>query len=153
PADERQVQNHAGGYSFEAPELARLHRFLTLGTEGGTYYVREPELTKKAAGLVVKMANEGNPALVDEVMAISQAGGAPRNNPALSALAAQAGLGPADARARALAALPKVARTGTHLLTWAAYAEQFRGWGPAMCKAVGRWYNDRELGEVAYQCL
>jgi 60 kDa SS-A/Ro ribonucleoprotein len=153
PADSRQVQNHAGGYSFQAPKLARLHRFLTLGTEGGTYYVREPELTKKAAGLVVQMASDGDPALVDEIVAVSTAGRAPRNNPALFALAAQCGLGPADARARALTALPKVARTGTHLLTWAGYAEQFRGWGPAMCKAVGRWYNDKELSEVAYQCL
>ena len=92
PADPRQVQNHAGGYSFEAPELARLHRFLTLGTEGGTYYVREPDLTKKAAGLVVKMASEGNAALVDEAVAISQAGRAPRNNPALFAIAAAGSL-------------------------------------------------------------
>lgn len=153
PADERQVQNSAGGWSFEAPELARLHRFLTLGTEGGTYYVREPELTRKAAGLVVKLASEGNPMLVDETVAVSEAGRAPRNNPALFALAAQCGLGPADARQRALTALPKVARTGSHLLTWVAYAEQFRGWGPAMCKAVGRWYNDREVSEVAYQVL
>jgi len=153
PADSRQVQNNAGGYTFEVPELARLHRFLTLGTEGGTYYTREPELTKKAAGLVVKMASEGNPALVDEAVAISQAGRAPRNNPALFAIAAQAGLGPADARRRALAALPQVARTGTHLLTWVAYAEQFRGWGPAMCKAVGRWYTSKEAPEVAYQIL
>ena len=153
PADPRQVQNHAGGYSFEAPELARLHRFLTLGTEGGTYYVREPDLTKKAAGLVVKMASEGNAALVDEAVAISQAGRAPRNNPALFAIAAAGSLGPEDARRKALNALPLVARTGSHLLTFVAYAEQFRGWGPMLCKAVGRWYTSREASEAAYQIL
>ena len=153
PADERQVPNSSGGWSFEAPELARLHRFLTLGTEGGTYHVREPELTKKAAGLVVKMAGEGNPALVDEAAAISQAGRAPRNNPALFAIAAACSLGPVDARRKALDALPLVARTGSHLLTFIAYAEQFRGWGPALCKAVGRWYNGRDVSEVAYQVL
>ena len=153
PADSRQVENSAGGYTFEAPELARLHRFLTLGTEGGTYYVREPELTKKAAGLVVKMAGEGNPALVDEAVAISQAGRAPRSNPALFSIAAAGSLGPADARRKALDALPLVARTGSHLLTFTAYAEQFRGWGPALCKAVGRWYTSKEASEAAYQVL
>ena len=133
--------------------MARLHRFLTLGTEGGTYYTREPELTKKAAGMVVQMAKDGDPVLVDEVTAISQAGRAPRNNPALFALAAASGLGPEDARRKALDALPLVARTGSHLLTFAAYVEQFRGWGPQLCKAVGRWYNGKEITEVAYQVL
>lgn len=152
-ADERQVPNSAGGYSFHAPDLARLHRFLTLGTEGGTYYVRERDLTAKAAGLVVQMAKDGNPALIDETVKISQAGRAPRNNPALFAIAAAGSLGPEDARRKALTALPLVARTGSHLLTFTAYAEQFRGWGPMLCKAVGRWYNDRELSEVAYQVL
>lgn len=153
PADPRQVQNHAGGYSFEAPEMARLHRFLTLGTEGGTYYTSERELTKKAAGLVIRMAEAGDPVLVDKAVMVSQEGRAPRNNPALFALAAAAGLGSVDARAKALAALPQVARTGSHLLTWIGYAEQFRGWGPAMCKAVGRWYNGKDIPEVAYQVL
>lgn len=39
PADPRQVTNAAGGYTFTVDDQARLHRFLTLGTGGGTYYV------------------------------------------------------------------------------------------------------------------
>src|SRR5947208_226585 len=41
PADDRQVPNSAGGYSFTVTNLDRLRRFLTLGTDGGTFYVSE----------------------------------------------------------------------------------------------------------------
>jgi 60 kDa SS-A/Ro ribonucleoprotein len=152
-ADPREVKNYAGGYVFETADASALDRFLTIGTEGGTFYADEKNLTRVAAGRVLAMAREGNPLLIERATAISQAGRAPRNNPALFAMAAAAGLGPPEYRAQALAALPLVARTGSHLLTWAGYAEQFRGWGPAMTKAVGSWYNGKDLPEVVYQVL
>lgn len=34
-----QVRNSAGGYTFQVDALTRLRRFLTLGVDGGTYYV------------------------------------------------------------------------------------------------------------------
>jgi 60 kDa SS-A/Ro ribonucleoprotein len=152
-ADPREVKNSAGGYVFQAADGSALDRFLTIGTEGGSFYADESRLTQVAAGRVLAMAREGNPLLIERATAISQAGRAPRNNPALFAIAAAAGLGPDDYRQQALAALPLVARTGSHLLTWAGYAEQFRGWGPAMTKAVGSWYNTKDLDEVVYQVL
>ena len=35
-ADDRQVPNSAGGFTFTPGRTGRLHRFLTLGTDGGT---------------------------------------------------------------------------------------------------------------------
>ena len=43
----KQVPNSAGGYSFEVDVWTRLNRFLILGTEGGTYYIRQKGLTKE----------------------------------------------------------------------------------------------------------
>ena len=37
------VENTAGGYVFEADKWERLMRFLLLGTEGGTYYIKEKQ--------------------------------------------------------------------------------------------------------------
>jgi 60 kDa SS-A/Ro ribonucleoprotein len=37
--------NNAGGYSFQLDRWARLDRFLVLGTDGGTFYVGERDLT------------------------------------------------------------------------------------------------------------
>lgn len=52
-------------------------------------------------------------------------GGKPlrRNNAALFSLAAAAASGDAEGRKAALAALPAVARTGTHLFLFARYVE------------------------------
>jgi len=45
PLNERQVPNSAGGYSFAVDDWKRLDRFLILGSEGGSYYAAEHELT------------------------------------------------------------------------------------------------------------
>lgn len=154
PAREDQVKNSAGGFVFGVTEETRLHRFLTIGTEGGTYYVGERELTRDNAKVVVEMATASNPALVDQVLAVSVAGRAPRNDPALFALAAAAGLGSREYRAHALAALPQVARTGHHIMIFARYAELFRGWGPQLVKGVNRWYTGyQNVDNLAYQLL
>jgi 60 kDa SS-A/Ro ribonucleoprotein len=152
-ADPRQVPNSAGGYTFAVAPLERLRRFLVLGTDGGTYYATERELTKANAEVVLLWARERSSELVDEVVSISTAGRAPRNNPALFALAAAAALGDVEGRKAALAALPKVVRTGTHLFLFAGYIEQFRGWGRGLRRAVADWYLSKPVDAVAYQAV
>jgi len=153
PADPRQVRNSAGGYTFTVAPLERLRRFLVLGIDGGTYYASERELTKANAEVVLAWARDRSGELVDEVVSISTSGRAPRNNAALFALAAAAALGDAEGRKAALAALPKVARTGTHLFVFAGYVEQFRGWGRGLRRAVADWYLSKPVDAVAYQAV
>jgi 60 kDa SS-A/Ro ribonucleoprotein len=148
-----QVKNNAGGYTFKVSDNVALNRFLTIGTEGGTFYVNEKKLTRDNAALVIRMAEASRPELIDEVIAVSEAGRAPRNTPALFALAAAAGLGNVHYRQRALDALPRVARTGYHLLVWAEYIEMFRGWGPQLVKGVRKWYTSKSPEDLAYQLL
>ncbi|MFI6679175.1 TROVE domain-containing protein [Kribbella sp. NPDC050470] len=154
-ADPRQRKNGAGGYAFVLDELARLHRFLTLGTTGGTYYASERELTRETAGVVVELATKRATDVVTAVLDISLAGRAPKQNPALFALAAAAKLGDDEGRRAALAAVPLVARTGTHLFLFAGYLQQFGGWGRGTRRAIGNWYVDpeRDVNAVAYQVL
>lgn len=152
-ADPRQVPNSAGGYTFTVARTARLHRFLTLGTEGGTYYASERDLTRSNAAVVLDWARDDTAALVSEIVAVSQKGRAPRNNPALFALAAAAGLGGDAGRKAALNALPLVARTGTHLFQFCGYVRNFRGWGRGLTRAVGHWYLDKDPQALSYQVL
>ena len=63
-------------------------------------------------------------------MRVSEEGRAPKNDPALFALAMAAGLGDEATRRAALEALPRVARTGTHLFQFAAFVEQLPRLGP-----------------------
>lgn len=153
PADPGQQQNNAGGYTFTVHPVERLRRFLVLGTDGGTYYATERALTQKNAEVVLSWARERSTELVDEVVSISTSGRAPRNNAALFSLAAAAALGDVEGRKAALAALPAVARTGTHLFLFAGYVEQFRGWGRGLRRAVSDWYLSKPVDAVAYQAV
>src|SRR5205814_7491571 len=91
--------------------------------------------------------------VVRRVVEISESGRAPKNDPALFVLAMAAGLGQDATRAAALAALPSVARTGTHLFHWLQYVSAFRGWGRGVRSAVSRWYTAKTPNELAYQML
>lgn len=153
PANERQVKNSAGGYVFQVGDDARVHRFLTIGTTGGTYYSTEQDHTKDNADVVIRAARERGEWLVGQIVQVSTAGRAPKQNPAIFALAAVAGLGDEPARKAALEALPAVCRIGTHLFLFVRYVEQFRGWGPALRRAVGSWYLDRDVDDLTYQAV
>ena len=146
-ADERQVRNSAGGHGFPLTDDVRVARFLTLGTDGGTYYASAADLTADNAQVVLQAARERGEWLVAQAVAVSTAGRAPRQNPAIFALADD------DGRRAALDALGAVCRTGAHLYLFARYVEQFRGWGRGLRRAVGRWYTERPVGDVAYQAV
>lgn len=152
PGRSDQVKNSAGGYVFKTSDATRLHRFLTLGTEGGTYYSSAPALSNANAAFIIAAAQADATSLVTQVVEISQAGRAPRNNPALFALAVAASVGDDKGRRAALDALPLVARTGTHLFQFISYVEQFRGWGKGLHRALTNWYS-APVSRVEYQAL
>lgn len=152
-AKPEQLLNAAGGYTFPVDDWARVHRFLTLGTDGGTYYTRSGDLTRDNAEVVLRAAATDPVGLVTRIVAVSEAGRAPKANPALFALAIAASADDVEGRRAALAALPRVARTGTQLFLFAGYVEQFRGWGPTLRRAVAQWYTDRPVDQLAYQLV
>lgn len=152
-ADARQVPNSAGGFTFQLDDLARLRRFLLLGVDGGTYYARDVDLAVQNAEVVTRLASSNHRALVDEIVAVSEAGRAPRQQPTLFALAVACSHGEPEERRYALDRLARVARTGTHLLTFVRYVEQFRGWGRALKRGVAAWYLDPPVEDVAFQCV
>jgi len=148
-----QEPNSAGGYVWRSDDWDRLDRFLLLGTEGGTYYIRERELTIENAETIVRLVGEDGSRVVRRTVEISVSGRAARNDPALFVLAICAGLGDAATRRASLAALPEVARTGTHLFHWLRYVTAFRGWGRGVRRAVASWYTAKSAKELAYQIL
>src|ERR671933_2389309 len=148
-----QVPNSAGGFARAVDEWARLRRFLILGSEGGSYYASEWKLTRENAETVERLVRTDGKRAVDEIVAVSQEGRAPKNDPALFALALAAGVGDESTRKAALEALPRVARTGTHVFQFASFVEGFRGWGRSLRRAVGRWYTAQSPDALAYQAV
>lgn len=148
-----QVVNNAGGYVWAVDDWKRLDRFLVLGSEGGTYYVGERELTRQNATGVHKCIQADGLRVVRRIVEISEGGRAAKNDPAIFALAMCAGVGDDACRRAALEALPRVCRIGTHVLHFARYAQQFRGWGTGLRTAIGNWYNAKTPEQLAYQVI
>lgn len=135
-----QTPNSAGGFAWAVDDWTRLDRFCVLGNEGGSYYASEQTLTRENAEAVRRCIEADGPRAVARFVEISEAGRAPKNDPALFALAMAAGLGDLATRRAAFEALPRVARIGTHLFHFAEYLEGFRGWGRAARTAIAAWY-------------
>ncbi|HTD34500.1 MAG TPA: TROVE domain-containing protein [Candidatus Elarobacter sp.] len=152
--DRAQVRNEAGGYVYALDRWARVDRFLILSSEGGTYYATEHQLTKENAVNLVEAIREDGRRVVSRVIAISESGRAPKAQPAIFALAACAGFGDEETRRFALGeGLRRVCRTGSHLLTFCSYIEQFRGWGRSLRKGLRGWYESKSVRDLAYQVL
>lgn len=151
--EHQMAKNDAGGYAFKLGKWGHLERFLVLGSEGGTYYVREQQHSQRNIKNVLECIKEDGKRVVDTAVAISKSGVAPKNDPALFVLALCISPKYADAQTRRYAAenLPAVARIGTHLFTFAEEADQLRGWGSLLKNAVGGWYLSLDVDHLAYQ--
>ena len=147
------VRNSAAGYVFAVDDWTRLDRFLILGSEGGSYYAGERKLTAENAQAVLRAIAADGGRAVRRIVEISVGGRAPRNDPALFALALAAAAENLATPRAALAALPSVARTGAQLFQFAAFVQAARGWGRALRRAVGDWYLRQPVDRLAYQAV
>ena len=175
---ESQVENSAGGFVYQLDKWSTLQRFLILGTEGGTYYASQRDLTKQNSLNLLACIQEDGLRAVRVITEISVAGRAPKNDQAIYALALASVVGANDpmprkwvdpeertkttpefdqweknqrTRKAALDALPEVCRTGTHLFTFAEFRDALGGWGRGVQRAVGEWYVNKEPEKLAYQ--
>jgi len=148
-----QVQNSAGGFSFPVDDWTRLDRFLILGSEGGSYYATPRALTRENAAAVERCLTIDGVRVVNRIIEISDVGRAPKNDPALFALALAAKTGNPDTRAAALTALPKVARIGTHLFHFAEAVKALGGWGRGTKRAFADWYRKMPDGRLVLQAI
>src|SRR2546429_1687510 len=148
-----QVRNSGGGYSWQADDWTRLDRFLILGAEGGTYYITERDLVKQNYDALDRCIKADGIRAVNRIVEISDSGRAPKNDPAIFALALVAAHGNTEAKTLAFQNLAKVCRIGTHLFHFAEHVNALRGWGRGLRNAAGRWYLDQQADKLAYQAV
>lgn len=145
-----QVANNGGGYGYAVSPFTQLERFLILGSEGGTYYASEKNLTKENAVNVLRCVELDGRRTVDCIVGVSDSGRALKNDPALFALALAASAKDPSTRVYALSVLPKVARIPTHLFHFVTFVLQFRGWGRGLKRAIANWYQEQDVDKLAY---
>lgn len=148
-----QVENNAGGFVFALDKWAQFDRFLILGCESGSYYATERVMTRENATVVEVCLLDDGPRAVARIVEISDSGRAPKNDPAMFALALAMVSENVEARRAVVDALPKVCRTGTHLFTFTAAIGELRNWGTLVRRAVSSWYNGKTPEQVAFQAM
>ncbi len=153
PLDEQQVENSAGGYVYPVSIWTNLDRFLILGTEGGSYYAKEQDLTKENVDSVKQCIAEDGVQVVERIREISVSGRAPKNDPALYALALAFTHGNTATKQKVQEIFCDVARIGTHLFNFVAFVDGMRGWGRALRRLIGEWYRTKDDNALAYQVL
>lgn len=149
------VLNAAGGTgTFAVSDTTRLNRFLILGAEGGSYYTGERQLTLDNAAAVARLIGAGHGvAVVQEVVAVSTAGRAAKQQPGLFVLAMAARLGDEATRRAAYAAVAQCCRIPTHLFTFIGYVEAIgatSGWGRGLRRCVSEWYNRGDAARLGH---
>src|ERR1044072_9688774 len=81
--EHEQVQNRAGGYVFPVDKWTQLQRFLILGTEGGTYYASQREMTTENTSNLLACIAEDGLRVVRVVSEISNDDRATKKHPAI----------------------------------------------------------------------
>jgi 60 kDa SS-A/Ro ribonucleoprotein len=137
---------------YQADDRDRVLRFLILGS-ASNFYQSGQDLSEENADLLISYAEREHGDLLELILSVSQNGRAPKQQPGLFALAIAASYGTTEEKAAALEALPEVARTASTLFTFLNYVQNFRGWGPALAKAVSSWYGTKTMGQIAYQAV
>lgn len=166
-ADARQVQNSAGGFVYSVSDDQRLRRFLVLGTEGGTFYASQKDLTNANVGFLKEYAAKDPNMFFGTLLDVDANNVAPRHSTVLLALAVLythgmpvsveiPGTGEKsifDVRREIEARFTDFVRTGTHLIEFVQYVTMFRKWGRALRRLVGSWYKTKEPSDLAYQVV
>lgn len=145
------VTTHQGGTAHQVDVWTRLRRFLILGTEGGSFYANARDLTMENIGVVKQALAENGRDVVSQIIDVSAQGLAPKNDPALLALALASVDSNMLTRQYAFGALPSVARTGTHLMHFAKFRKAVGGGeGAGFKRAIRSWFLDKTPQELAY---
>lgn len=153
PGRTDQVQNSAGGYSFAASDWMRLDRFLILGTEGGSYYAKERELTIQNADNIVKLIKADGKRVLDRVVEVSHRGLAPKNDPAIFALALVCAFGDETTKKLAYDQITRVCRTGTHLFTFYENVRKLRKSSGGLKRGIRAFYEKRPVDKLLIQLM
>lgn len=161
-----QIRNRAGGWAFPVTDEIQLERFLILGTSENTYYADARELTREAALCIERLLEEGKGVwVVGFITGISTSGRAPKNDPAIFALAMCLKTGDTETRRAAAEAAPHVCRTATHLAQFAEVVKMFSkvtitdkytehyAWSRVVKRAFTNWLDSKTNDQLAYQMI
>lgn len=153
PGRSDEVMNNTGSFVFKVDDKSRLERFLILGTDKGTYYVGETDLTKQNVDVLNRVMKQDINLYVQTIVEVSSQGRALKNDPAIFALALAMASDDVKDKAVVRAAVPLVARTSTHLYHYGKFIDSLGGWGRAKRQSIADWYESKDASDLSYQAV
>ena len=147
------VSNNAGGFGFLLDDWERLHRFLVIGSEGGTYYVGAPTLTAENAGCAIRCLKADGVRAIAMAATVNLENRAPKTDQQLFVLALAMQHGDDATKALVREVAPKMLRTGTHLLHFVAMLDGLGGWNRSKRRLVAEWFTERGADDLAFQVV
>jgi len=145
--------NNAGGFGFVLDDWERLNRFLILGSEGGTYYVKEGTLTEQNAQAAIRCIKADGQRVARMAYQINVDNRAPKVDQQLFVMALILKHGDLPAKKAVEMRMPEMLRTGTHVLRFAAMLDGLGGWNRTKRRIIANWFQDCETDKLAYQVL
>lgn len=146
-------KNSAGGFTFVLDQWGVLDRFLMLGSESAGYYVGQKETTAQSFDTVKACVKADGLRVVNRALEYSLAGRAPKNDPAVVAIALAAVFGDGATQQAAYDALPRISRTGTWLFMFVSILDSMGKWNAAAKRGVAKWYTSKDMDKLALQLL
>lgn len=146
-----QVENNAGGYVFKISNEQLLERFILIGSEGGTFYVSEKNLTVDNAKAIIKMIQNDGLKVLEAVKTLVTR--APKRDPAIFVLALATTYGNQEVKNEAYKLIKSICKTATHLFTFAQNIQDLRGWSRGLRRGVADFYLSKTPDQVAYQMV
>ena len=148
------TENNTGGFTFQLDKWGQFTRFLILGTEGGSYYVGERELTVQNAKVVIECIKENPRKALELIKSVSLEGRAAKQNPTIFALALVATHNTDEKLLPEIKnAVTEVCRTATMLFMYTKYIKTLRGFGPSVRKSLAKFYLSKDLKSLDYQVV
>lgn len=152
-------KNEAGGYVSHIDKWNYARRFLTLGSEDGTYYASERKLTKQNVTNLIECIKEDGVKTVDLILEMRDR--VPKRDTIMYALALAFAEGDKHTpdndnkvKDRVHEVFSSIVRTGSDLLMFVAYIDTMRGWGKSLRRLIASWYiNLYEQDKLTYQIL
>lgn len=147
----RMVKNNAGGYSFPVELMTMFLRFLILGCST-TYYSSGLKLTLDSVNCLNDLIKQGHgEAALEQLLNVSLDGRAANQDATMLALAVLTVVADINLRKKAFAAITKICRIPTHLISFVNYREMVGGgWGTGFCKAGSKYFTEMDPSKLAY---
>ena len=156
-------KNVGGGYGYQMECWGYARRFLTLGSEKGTYYTGERELTKANTDNLLACIKEDGVKFVDMVCEMRDR--VPKRDTIFYALALAFSEGDKHrpehdnvVKDKIHEIFSSVVRTGSDLLMFVAFIQNMRGWGKSLRRLIASWYMnllgaEGRIDRLTYQML